>query len=280
VTESGRVDGGVEDGATVLAGDPVVRLINNEMESRYLRLRSEKEINAARLEGARRFGNDDQGDAVAALETRRKELAGQLDLAIARRERLIIETPVAGRWMVVRSELNEVNANDSPNDSRTAPESSVWSGDPLHSVNQGCWLEAGTTIGWIVPNSGIWEIVGQVDEADMPRVRIGAEVTVRSASDGYRARTGRVVAIGVSSEDSARTGDRSSSNGAPLGLFDQGLDSKVGQVRIELGPFDAERDLVAPAFQGEPASITIRTDRESTAARAWRWIGRQVYWPW
>ena len=214
------------------------------------------------------------------LETRRKELAGQLDLAIARRERLIIETPVAGRWMVVRSELNEVNANDSPNDSRTAPESSVWSGDPLHSVNQGCWLEAGTTIGWIVPNSGIWEIVGQVDEADMPRVRIGAEVTVRSASDGYRARTGRVVAIGVSSEDSARTGDRSSPNGAPLGLFDQGLDSKVGQVRIELGPFDAERDLVAPAFQGEPASITIRTDRESTAARAWRWIGRQVYWPW
>lgn len=174
----------IEYGDPVSAGQPVLQLVNHELEQETLRLRTERDRQASVVEGLRlRQFNDPS--AAAALPTAEAELR---DCDERWRQRVLDEEE-----LVVRAPANGVlwppPSEDSLPHGRLRRE-----GLPLDERNQDAYLEVGTVVGVVgVPDR--FDAVLAVDQADMLYVRAGQSVRLRFGQSAPRIVTGTVTDV-------------------------------------------------------------------------------------
>jgi putative peptide zinc metalloprotease protein len=162
----------VQPGQAVVAGQPLARLANTELEMQHAEVARQYEsatLRLSTLERQRGEGNAEAALALGAIHEEQQRLWQDLEQKTAERQRLLLLAPLDG---VVFSAPNRPAGQDSHD---TLPE---WSGAPLDPKNRGCRLRPGDVLCQVGPAER-FEAVLAVDQTVVDFVLPGAAVDVR-----------------------------------------------------------------------------------------------------
>jgi putative peptide zinc metalloprotease protein len=252
----------VEPGETVVAGQPLIRLGNNELMQGIVSLESEQVIAETRhrvkLKQASfsQLAESDVESTLASLRAIERQLQQQrCDL-----QKMTLCAPVSGEVV----SAGYVEARQDEQSGRLAG----WYGHPLENRNRGAWLESGTIVCTIVPDEAVAEAILAIDQSDIEFINSGNKVDLwlsqspakryRSAIDRISAVEMKVVPRGLSS----RFG-----GGLQCTSDDEGRDvpaSTTYQVRVPL------QELEAVVSIGATGRARIRTSSQTIGRRIWR----------
>jgi putative peptide zinc metalloprotease protein len=182
-TAGGELAEALIPGAQVQAGDVVAELRDPQVSVSLAKHRGEFAVKQAHFQ---------QLNTLRALESRiglqlptaKAELTdaeSQIALYQRRADELVVRSPIAGT--IIAPPIME--AEQAPDRLRN------WSGSPLESRNQGCWIEPGTVL-CIVGNPKQLSALVIVDERDMADVQPGDQVKILLESAPVRVVTGTV----------------------------------------------------------------------------------------
>ncbi len=152
----------------VVAGQPIARLENSELQLAHQQLQAQRDQLATRLEGLRSRAPNDQGALLELAHTQEAfdALEEQLSRHQRQLDRLTIRAPRSGVLL--------------PAFSRPTPESNrvrlaSWSGRPLSSKNLGAYLEPSVVVGRIA-DPGHWEALLAVPQGEVEFLAAGQQV--------------------------------------------------------------------------------------------------------
>ena len=146
-------------GEKVTQGQPLLRLVNLELEAELIRVRKELAGAEAQLRLAQTWGSSDESISaqVPAARAAYEAAATQVARRQTETERLTIVAPIAGTLLP---------AERRP--SQTAQEMRLarWDGQPLQAGRTGCYLDPQTKLGSITNTPGEYEAVLLVSQED------------------------------------------------------------------------------------------------------------------
>jgi putative peptide zinc metalloprotease protein len=254
--------------APIVAGQPIMRLANLDLEIAISRLEGEREQLAARLASLhdRAILDDNAAQLVAHTEEALVALGEQLDRKRIELRRLTIVAPASG-WLTPPAPRTPHTA-----DARVLPS---WSGHPLELRNVGARLETGVIVGQIGDPTAA-EVVLAIDETEIDFVRPGQTVDiVLEQYPGERLET--KLATLSAQELAIAPPSLSTKHGGSLATHTDA----AGNQRPLSTTYQASAPLENPTgriIAGARGQARIYTGTESLGRRAWREACRTLAW--
>lgn len=261
----------------------VVELESWELERSILKEEQQLELLEKKIESWELAGDEiPEGESLIGLRADAERVRSELDVLRQRKQLLRLESQHSG-WLVPHRRDADRLIDEANLDS--------WWGDPLHPTNRGAWFQAGTLLGWIVPDAGRVHVWAQVDERDLPSIRVGAPTTMRWSGAGNREIEGRVAEVGLAH---AAAAEQQEDWGGWLERISAGKEvgHQVAWVKIEIEQQATPLVAIDGSTQqeglsqglrflhDEPVQVQIETSAASLASRGWRWLSRQWHWAW
>lgn len=146
-------------GEQVAAGQPLLRLVNLELQAELVRVRKELAAAEAQLRLAQTWGSSDESISaqVPAARAAYEAAATQVARLQTEVERLTVVAPVAGTLLPAQRRPSQ-----NPHEMRLVK----WDGQPLQTGRTGCYLEPQTKLGSITNTPGNYEAVLLVSQED------------------------------------------------------------------------------------------------------------------
>ena len=169
VTMEGRLTELIPAGTPVAAGDVIARLENPPLQRELRRLQGEVDRlqQVARSLQLRQLHDPNAGLQLPATERQLREITAQLAQRRTDAERLTIVAPADGLlWPAAPLAPQPIT-----------DQLAHWQGSPFDRDNQGCWLAAGTQLGWVGSAQGP-EALALVTQTDLQRLRVGQSAYV------------------------------------------------------------------------------------------------------
>jgi putative peptide zinc metalloprotease protein len=270
----------VQAGERVVAGQPIARIENVDMELAVERLDSERSELEVRLSSLRQRSLTDESASLEIAQLEEAIAAVEQRLANRRRDldSLIVRAPVNG---VVLPPPHRPRSDNTA----TLP---TWSGRPLDDANRGAHLLAGTLL-CQVGDPGKLEAVLAVDQAYAPYVHEGqrvdiqlesrpghlltsnlaqvARVNMKSAPAALSMKSGGALATSSDSHGRERPFSATYQASTPLDIEDTGDLGNIGDREIgNIGP------IAAPI--NSRARARIHAGYRPLGTRAWDTLGR------
>lgn len=246
---AGELQFALPEGASVAAGDVIVRLQNPELEAMLAEAQGKVRERRTRLDQLETL----QGaipSAARQLPAARAELAAA-EAELAEHQALVdsltIRAPHAGRVVAAPQRQAERHAIDH------LPQ---WAGSPLAAANRGAWIEPRTPLCVIADGPGAVAWAG-VEQADAPVVAEGQPVRLLVEEQPFAALTGRVTQVARRARSNHEGAGEQPSEAAHDELLG---DSRYHVVQIEL---DADSPTLLPGARGL-AKITTEQSNVGT----------------
>lgn len=265
VQSPGIVTEQIEIGATVREGDPILRLVDRDLEKEILKLTGQRDQQRIQLENLRLRLTDDPsvGPDIPPTERALAELEKQLAERQKERERLVLRAPIAGRVLA---------APRRPEPGYSHGRLRNWSGTPLDKENLGATLETGTVVCYVGDPARL-EVRAPIDQGDVPLVRPGQSVFVQVPGFPGLMLQGAVAEVARSEIESASR-ELAAGKEIPLKMDREGLARPVEvlyEARADLEPCDEA------VFFGARGRVKVAVDSQSLGQRAWRGIARTFH---
>ncbi len=229
---------------------------------------------------------------IPAAEALLDSLKEQRDEALRQNEQLTIKVLQEGLWLepVATPKYNQDSIH-----------LVSWHVLPLDSPNQGCWIEAGTLLGWVV-DTDHWQVSMLVPQEKAGWIARGSQATVMLSHLPQHALQGEVIDISLqpAKELSPRQATwpgvlnegmnthpsggsdlppAESEPGTPPGIrarqtsYWVTIDIRDALDRVSL---QGEVGQIASSVSGLEAKVVVRADPRSIASRVWSWIHTQL----
>lgn len=217
-------------------------------------------------------------------------------------DQLTIRSLKQGYWI----EPTRIPRHSSSSAIGTVHELGAWTNLPLDDINQGCWIDTGTLLGW-VGDLDSWEVVVLVPQSRIEQIQIGQNAKIYSSfqpdglvhgvvkeishtpvtrlSPRHSAWPG-VINSGASSGSKANSSPAESVVGTPPGIepletsywvtiqLDSNAVARRNAVPSEQNLVDTSAQENLPIVFGE-VRASIEVERRSLFFRAWRWATAQ-----
>lgn len=256
-TLPGRIIEALPAGATVKAGDVIMRLENPELAREQAQLAArvaEQQLAVEHLRKLRAFDPQaaerlpQEQTALASLESQLRELQAEA-------ERLVLRAPRAGVLIAPAPRLKTDEQE----------KLATWTGTPLDAANRGAWLEPGDEIGSIGdPSQVAVELKIRAEESD--RVRLGQPVRIALAQRPGEVLTGQVVEL--SRRAVATEAEPNSATNGPW--FARGAEPQTGAVYLARAKITSAPPLTLHGI-GE---AKLLTGESTVGAELWRLVTR------
>lgn len=167
---AGRIESGVEEGASIRQGDAIASLVNSQLELEIEQVRGQRDRALLRVETLNRRQFQDNA-AAAELPTAKELLADledRLKQKLVDQQRLKLIAPVDGAVLPP--------PRHDPQPARGSL--TTWSGTPLDPRNQGCELESGTLV-CVIGDPNRLEAVLVINQDDVDFVAVGQNVRIQ-----------------------------------------------------------------------------------------------------
>ncbi len=258
VTQAGELTRVVPAGSEVQQGDVIAVLRQPELERELVRLEGEVARARQLVESLQRRQILDERVRwqMPAAERHLQNTEAQRAQRERESQELIVRAPQSGRLWPVPAATATTGRTRLPG----------WTGSPLESRNLGCWLEAGTQLGWIGTGSGL-EAMAIVSQTEAARIPAGAATDLVADSARSHRMTGTVGEI-----SNTRLGQLSANLTRRLRLPEVAAAEGtrlVGtwyQIRIPL------QETPATAVAMGIGTVAIHTAPESLLDRSSRWL--------
>ncbi len=176
----------VKAGRSVVAGQPLARLGNRQLEQEILDLVGQRNLQRQHVSNLRRQQSSDSNVAEnlpTALELL-SSLEQQLQDRVRFQRQLILRSPVGGTVLVPRSRVKRPRDGELP----------TWSGTLLDPENLGCHVDVGTLF-CLIGDVRNLEVMLVIDQTDLELVRVGQVVRLRLSEQPGQVLSGRISQI-------------------------------------------------------------------------------------
>lgn len=245
----------------VVAGQPIVRLENPELEIAHQQLRAQRDHLATKLDALRSRAPNDQGALLELAHTQEAFQALETQLAKHQRQidRLTIRAPRDG-------ELLPAFSRPAPDPETTRVRLANWSGRPLASKNIGAYLEASTIVGRIA-QPGCWEALLAVPQGEVEFLASGQKVELILHQLPGQKFTGQIEHLSQQQIEATPPSLSSKSGGPILTETDQnGIERPVETTFQASVPLDEPQILVA----GGTGLAKVHAGYQPLWQRGWR----------
>lgn len=279
-TVAGRVVEVRAPNTLVKRGDVLARLENPELRLTLEKLQGEVATSTLRVENLRRRQNDplaaaDLVTAEALLADRReRQVALEKELA-----QLTIIASQAGRWLPPPERTSNSAHVTAAGGWKLGAADATWQGLACDSCNRGAWLDVGTPLGTLAPESNT-AAQALLEQADLATVQSGQTVTLHCDALPGTEWSGSVgqIAAQPTADLSPEWVTLAGSQRLALESREQG--GKSQQTLRETSYF-AKVTVAANGtlpVLGSRGTARIELAPQSLAQRGWRWFARSFAW--
>ncbi|QEG36794.1 HlyD family efflux transporter periplasmic adaptor subunit [Bythopirellula goksoeyrii] len=251
-TEPGQLEFALSAGTQVQPGDTIARLVDPQVELSLVEYRgelAEKRMHVDQLKTLRAL-DPRMSLQLPTAESELRDAESQLAQYNQRASTLDLQAPIAGTVIAPPVVEHKRSSNRLP----------TWSGTPLDSKNQQCWVEPGTVLCTIGDPERVSALV-TVDERDIAEVEVGDNVRILLGSAPVRILTGTV----------SQVASRATRTDSELSEIDA---NRFHVVEVQLDQQDGQ------ALLGSTGKAKIDANRATIAQLATDFVKRKLRLPW
>ena len=246
----------VSTGAAVRKGDPVLVLVNPDLDARLQQAHVQYDAARAELESYQRTGRPEE--AVAAQE-RLDSAQKQLDLLAGQKSRLVITSPVSGT--IVAPPRHPTLSIEQQRERLAG-----WSGTPLTERNRGSYLEPQTHIGLIAPSDKLQAVL-VMDQTERQELKLDLKVRLKLEGLPTQVLEGRITEVSHRHLEFAPPGLSIRSQGPLVTVADDQGREKLTSVSYQaIVPLDSDPRLLRSGMRG-----TARVFLSDRSLGEWLW---------